>query len=182
MLPTVELFDSKGKVLGILVLGIVMTAAGGFCLTLQQIEAQVAGCSALVFFGAFTVYLIRRLFSRKALVVFGEEGVEDLRWRIGRIPWSEIEGFEIQTMRTHAVEHQFIGVLLRDESAYASKVPFHKKAAFSLNKAMGFSFFTINCKGLEADLEDTVRVLRDYHSSMTTTGQLSGFQRTDLDT
>ena len=172
MLPPVELYYSKSRTLGYVGLSCVMTAASGFCSQIQNTKAFLAGWLGVLFFGGCLVAAILRLFTKKPVIILSEDGLEDIRWGTGAIPWFEIVSIQIETIETRGREHSFLGVRLRNERAYQSKVPMLRKAAFAANRALGFSYFILNCKGLEGELEDVLRVVREYHRVMSA-GEMS---------
>jgi len=167
MLPPVELYYSKIRTLGYVGLGCIMTIGSGICSQLPSLKACVVGWLGVVLFGGCLVASILRLFTKRPVIILSEQGIEDIRWGIGAIPWSEIISIQVETITTRGREHKFLGLRLQNEHVYQAKVSLFKKTALAANRAMGFSFFILNCNGLEGELEDVLRVVREYHRVMT---------------
>ena len=163
MNPKIDCYYSKGKTVGMMTLGVLMTTICGFCLILPALKAQIAGWAGLIFFGGATVAFLIRMFQTGPVVVISDAGLEDKRWGIGPIPWQEIASIEIQSMSTRGRRHEFIAIFLRDQKAYERKMSMPARIPSALNQMLGFSSFIVNCKGLDRDLSDIMYILERYH-------------------
>jgi hypothetical protein len=159
--PVVCYYD-KIKLGGYALLGCLMTGASVFCVTVNSLKAQIAGWTGVVFFGGAVLALIARMISFRPALVISDEGVCDTRWRVGTIPWCDIDEINAETLSTHGRTHSFVGITLHNEDFYRRKMPIHARLPSFLNRCMGFSRFIINCKGLDREIDDILFLLNSY--------------------
>lgn len=67
-----------------------------FLITWPNLPVRIGGWIAAGIVGSALVFLSRRLFSSKAAVVIDEIGIEDLRSRVGIIPWEDIRSLDFR--------------------------------------------------------------------------------------
>lgn len=108
----------------------------------SESDILVAGSWGL-FFAAGTIFLLFRAFSARPLMVLSDEGIVDHRLKIGPIPWSELEGADVQGV----LGLSYVNFRLRDGSAVLEDVPAWRRRVFASNREIGGTEWTINVTG-----------------------------------
>src|SRR5262249_19331718 len=99
----IEFYTSPMKTLGLINLGVLMTLAGWWCTNLPELKAKIAGYVGMPFFALATVMIVVRLFQTRPHVILSPEGIEVRQWKIGLIPWTDIESVFIWKRKSQRI-------------------------------------------------------------------------------
>jgi hypothetical protein len=137
--------------LGLMLLALVMTGVSYFCTTLPGIEPRLAGWVGVVFFGLGSlVAILPRLANRSAQITVDGQGILHHRWKIGTIPWTDIEQVWIGSVHST----RFLCVRLKAPQMYLHKLGAAQSAMVKVNQNMGFGELTIGFQGLKPGLNE----------------------------
>ena len=160
---------SKTKLV-LLLCGAVGFVALGFWLYgfSEQIQAPVylelrfwAG-AAIGFFGLCAVVLAVKLFDPRPGLVIDDAGLIDNASGLsaGRIPWSDIKGFAVQT-----VKHQrFLTVEVHDPDKFVQRAPAWQRSLVAFNAKYYGSPIQISAVGLKIDFDSLVKAITESHA------------------
>ena|ERR1051326_4942081 len=143
-------YVSKGKMVGLLLLDLLMVAAAVFCTTLPELKAQLAGWAGLAFFGFGLVILGRQVFRQGPEIKVDGHGITHHRWALGTIPWSDIERVWIGSVHSA----RFICMKLRDPDMYLHKLPAVQKKLAAMNQNLGFGDLHLGFQGMKPGLDE----------------------------
>jgi hypothetical protein len=146
----VECHVSRVRLLGLLVLTCLMVGTSYFCTTLPDLTARVAGWAGVAFFSLGFVAIPVMFFRSGPQVIVNEYGIDDLRLRLGLIPWEEIRGLSIGSVHST----KFLCIDLVDREKYLSRLPRWKRSAAAANEMLGFPALTIGFSGLSPGLKE----------------------------
>jgi hypothetical protein len=118
---------------------------------------RLVGWSNVAFFGACAATFCRQVVAVRPRLVIDERGVFDRTLGVGVIPWSEIVAVAPRRM----VGYPFVGLTLRDPSAFTRRLPAWQRVLTRGNRAVGFEPLNLNLGGLPVDLERVVTRLRE---------------------
>jgi hypothetical protein len=118
-----------------------------------------AGVLAIVFFGLILPLAVRKLFDGAPGLVADARGLTDNSSALsaGFIPWSDIAGFEEQTI----VNQRILYVLLKDPAKYIAACGPVRRFLLRMNRRMGPSPVAISSNALTIGFDDLVAQLRE---------------------
>ncbi len=147
---------SQWRVLQFAFLAAVMTALSYWCTTRPEPKAIIAGWAGLALFGiGSAIALPRAILHRGPALVIDETGIEDLRGKLGKIPWSETTRVWVGIIE----RQKFLCVAVVDESPYAAKLSRVGRLTAAATRSMGFPLCTITFKGTDRRIEDAVKYI-----------------------
>lgn len=163
-----------------LVIGaIFLIASCIYCLTAKDtwIIEKTAWIIGVPFFGYWTIILIKRMITRKELVVVDKNGITDNSSAVSIwfIPWNDISNIEIKSTETQkfnslltpqskeAIENQkFISVSLNNEEKYLEQIPQWKKMLLLSNKQLWLWIVNITLVGTGVDINELYQKIIRY--------------------
>jgi hypothetical protein len=95
--------------------------------------------------------------SRPRLVI-DESGIYDRTLGVGRIPWPEITGARIQSIRGN----DFVCLAVRDPKIWLHQLAPLQKLLVRGNRALGFSELNINLSGVEASTAQVYELILKF--------------------
>ena len=163
---------SKKKMLLVLLGASAFVAVGILMLSLDDASIQsrrrlndptyVRGLAivAIVFFGSFGLYALKKLFDRRPGLVFNDSGIVDNASSVspGFIPWSEVVGaqvFEIQ-------KQKLLIIKVRDPQEYIARGGSLKRALNKANHKMVGSPISISAHALAINFSELVSIFDQY--------------------
>lgn len=140
--------NSPWRWLAFALIAFLFVAAGiAFVITPETFEGRrsatfvyVIGWLLIVGFGAGFVVCLREALSRQPRLLIDEEGIEDRRLGLGKIPWTEI--LDVRLVRMQRVP--LLALFLRDPGPWLEKLPRFRRWAARTNQRMGLSPFVIS--------------------------------------
>jgi hypothetical protein len=159
---------SKIKILLIL-LGSIAFVAGGLWLWFHAGEIRyrnpiyvkaVAG-AAVGFFGLCGVFGLFKLFDSAPGLIVDEEGIIDNSSALaaGRIPWSDIRGFEIRTVQNQ----KLLTIEVHNPEKYVQRAHVLKRPLVAINARSFGGPIQISSNALKINLDELVRLLTEAH-------------------
>ncbi len=163
---------SKTKILLLLLGASVFVAAGILLLSLDdaQIRSQRSlndpvyarglGLVAIVFFGSFGLYGLKKLFDTKPGLVFNDSGIVDNASSVspGFIPWSEVVGAEIFEIQ----KQKLLIIKVRDPREYIARGSSLKRTLNKANNRMVGSPISISSNTLGIKFSELVSLFERY--------------------
>ncbi len=92
---------------------------------------------------------------RGPALVIDESGIEDLRGKLGKIPWSEVKRVWVGVIE----KQKFLCVALVDEAPYATRLSRVGRWTAAASRSMGFPLFTTTFKGTDQRIEDAIKYI-----------------------
>jgi len=86
---------------------------------------------------------------RGGTVRIDERGISDSRWRMGTIPWDEIESVSRVVLRGAS----YLSVEVRDEARYLARLPPLSRRLAAANRKLGISPLAVDFTGLAPGLD-----------------------------
>ena len=159
---------SKGKILLILLGGVVLIAASGFILLnpgefadyvrIFGILIPIAWIAwvGIVFFGACSLLWIRQMTRSGPVIELSSAGLRWRNWSDDLIPWSAFMRAEL----TQIQRQRFVSLWLRDPGAYRSTTLVGRLAG--ANKAMGFGDIALGSQGTDRSFDELVAAVHAH--------------------
>ncbi|HSM51304.1 MAG TPA: STM3941 family protein [Thermoanaerobaculia bacterium] len=86
---------------------------------------------------------------RGGRVRIDERGISDSRWRVGTVPWAEIESVSRVALRGAS----YLSVEVRDEARYLERLPPLSRRLAAANRKLGISPLAVDFTGLAPGLD-----------------------------
>lgn len=164
---------SKGKNLGLLLIGIMFVAIGFWMLSIPDadIEAQRRfnspwlvhglGWVSVIFFGLCSLVAVRNLFSPRPGLVLDREGLTDQSsgLAVGFVPWRDIAGLEPCVIQGQ----KMLVVLLKNPQAYVDKGGPLRRQLYRMNLGLVGSPFAISSNSLKLGFDELVVLCTRYY-------------------
>lgn len=156
---TVEIAGSPLKLALLLILGIGMTALGGWMAVAAGVVGAIVGVVALVFFGACTVMIFMRLMAGAGTVVtLSPQGIRDVRLSADTVPWPAVE-----TIGTWSMQGQSFVVLGLDPSVEQGlKLSAVVRWTRAANAQLGADGLAVGAQGLKIGFDDLLDLIETY--------------------
>jgi len=163
---------SKGKVLLFLAGAVAFVAVGIFLWSIAETQdrynalyVKVVALVSMAGFGLSGVYFCIKLFDGRPGLIIDAEGIVDNSSGVaaGRIPWSEIVGLSITTIRRAS----FVTVHVTDPYKYVERAGALKRMIHSVNIKMVGSPINISSVELRIPFDELVRLLSEAHERHT---------------
>jgi hypothetical protein len=122
--------------------------------------ARGVGLAAIVFFGVFALYALKKLFDKKPALIFNNNGIVDNASSVlaGFIPWSEVVGAEICVIQNQ----KLLIIMLRNPKVYIARGNSLKQALNKANYKMVGSPISISSNTLAIDFSELVSIFDQY--------------------
>jgi hypothetical protein len=158
---SIEISGSPLKMAGIMMAGLIMTAASLF-LALGppggDTETLVLGYIGAAFFGVCTLGALSRVFTGGSVITVTPVGICDRRVAADLIPWSAIREIGVWQYRS-----QRIMVLAIEPLAEAQlNLPPIARWTRGANRALGADGLCVSAHGLKIDFDELLRTSRAY--------------------
>ncbi len=161
-----EFHGSRGKLLGLLLLGIGMTALSLWVVLADLAPpsslGQLAGYVGVLFFGAATAIAAYRLVTAARVVLtIAPEGIRDIRVAQAFIPWKSIHG-----LSTWSMQGQNVLVLAVDPET-EKNLPLTRIARWSrgANRALGADGLCVSAAGLGVSYGHLLALAAEYRAA-----------------
>lgn len=151
-----ECRTSRVKMIGLLALTAILVGVSWFCTTLPGWKSQAVGWSGLAFFGLGFVAIPIQFFRSGPQVTIDDRGIEDHRLGVGLIPWEDIRGARVVSVKGT----KFLCIEADDPTVYLSRMPAWKRSLVGTNLALGFSELTISFVGLSPGIDEAWRFIQ----------------------
>ncbi|WP_394539830.1 hypothetical protein PRJ39_04295 [Lysobacter enzymogenes] len=150
--------NARGRYLALLLGALAFVAIGAFIvLRHPSLEGFLIGGASIVFFGGGAVLFAFQLLDRRPRLVLDDEGLTDRTLGVGTIPWRDIAGAQLRTVRGHA----FVCLQLRNPEQWSARLSARQRRLAALNQRMGYAMLNVNLSGVAADPQAVLkRILR----------------------
>jgi len=120
-------------------------------------EAEIAwiGWMIIVLFGACISFWVRQLIDSRPRLVIDDQGILDRTLGVGLIPWSEITGAYLSSMR----ENSFICLETRNPERWLERLSPVKRVMTYGHKALGFAALNLNFAATDADPSEVLELI-----------------------
>jgi hypothetical protein len=149
---TMEFRTSIPKTLGLVCLGIALTACCYFVATHWSGYTMVVSWLGVPFFGLAVVATCVQLFRRAPSIVMSAEGISGPRIGSGAVKWSDIAAVSVGQVR----QQKFLCLWLHDQDAYVARLPAARRIAAKANFALGFPALNLSFNGLTPGLQQAL--------------------------
>lgn len=169
---TLEIEGSPSKLLGLVGIGVVMTAVSlAIALMPDQLapealfgrdEVLIGGWFGTLFFGLCTVVAVRRLLAARGTVItISPDGIRDTRVAEAFIPWNAITGISTWTCGTQKI------MVLAVKPDVEGRVGLTGVARWtrSVNRLLGADGLCVSATGVKIDYDTLLQTARDYASA-----------------
>ncbi|MGA7614357.1 MAG: STM3941 family protein [Thermoanaerobaculia bacterium] len=153
----VEFRRSRAKSAKLAVIGLALVGASWFLA--QSADGpldKAVGWFGVVFFGAALLLSLKRMLEGGVAYVFDSGGIEIERGPVRRIPWSELQGYSVVSVR----RNRFLAVTLRDPELFFATLSPGKRKLAAFNKRMGWGDWTFSFTGVSPGLDAAVDFIR----------------------
>ena len=159
---------SKTKIF-LLLLGSIAFVAGGLWLWSHAEEIRyrnplyirAAAGAAVGFFGLCGVFGLFKLFDSAPGLIVDDEGIIDNSSALaaGRIPWSDIRGFEIRTVQNQ----RLLTIEVHNPEKYVQRAHVLKRPLVAINARSFGGPIQISSNALKMNFDELVRLLTEAH-------------------
>jgi hypothetical protein len=143
-------YPSKLKLLGLFGLTCALVGMCWFLTTFSDLFSRAVGWVGVGFFGLGFIAIPIMWFRTGAQVVINDQGIEDVRHKLGVVPWEDIRSLYIGSVEST----KFLCIELVDPEKYRSRMPTWTRPLTTVTKALGFPTLTIGFQGLSPGLEE----------------------------
>jgi hypothetical protein len=122
---------------------------------------RAAAGAAVGFFGLCGIFGLFKLFDYAPGLIVDDEGIIDNSSGIsaGRIPWSDIRGFEIRTVQNQ----RFLTIEVHNPEKYVQRAHVLKRPLVAFNASHFGGPIQISANALKMNFDELVRVLTEAH-------------------
>jgi len=151
--------NARGRYAWLLLLSSVFVAGGALIVLRESgLAAYLIGGASIVFFGAGAVLFAFQLIDRRPRLILDDEGLYDRTLGVGAIPWRDIAGAQLLSVRGHA----FVCLQLRNPEHWLAKLPPRRRRLVALNQRKGFAALNVNLSGVAADPQAVLQRILKY--------------------
>ena len=134
--------------------GAIGFVAGSVFILLNDGPAWVAWMG-IVFFGAGMPLFVWQIIDRRPRLLMDDEGVLDRTLGLGKIPWKDIDGAFLKSIRGN----DFVCLELKDADKYLNQLSSVKRLAAGANEKLGFTPISLNLSGVSASSEQVLELV-----------------------
>ena len=116
------------------------------------------GWLVTLLFGLCVLGFIRRITDASPRLIIDEQGVIDCMLGAGRIPWADIKGAYVASVKGC----DFLCFELNDPKKYRQRLSRLKRMLASVSRLMGFTDFTLNLSGVDASAAEILKLVKKY--------------------
>ena len=150
--------NSKIKLVGLLLASIVFVVAGIWIAQVGSPGKGIVGYICASFFALGIPVSLFQIFDHRPKLVIDSLGIDDKRWGIGKIPWSEITNFNVRNIETQ----EFLCLYLENEEKYLKKLSKFQRKIVDVNKTLNFPPFCISISQLNLDSNEIKSLVAKY--------------------
>lgn len=143
----VSIKSSRLKYILLLIASLGFVAGGIFILIHGDAGDTWVGWMSIVFFGAGIPIFVWQLVDSRPRLVIDDQGILDRTLGVGVLPWSEITGAYLKSIRGNS----FICLEVRNPERWIGKLSPVKRAMLSANEKLGFTALNLNLSAIAAD-------------------------------
>ena len=150
--------NSKIRAVFLVLSGLMFVVLGRFAMAQGQV---LAGSTLVLFFGLGIPLGFFMFIDSKPKLLMDGRGVEVSAWKVGLIPWSEVQNVTVQKIE----KTTFICFYLRNENLFVQKLSPYQKSLLFINRKLGLPAFTILPSALATSERVIMDAVRRHHKS-----------------
>ena len=178
-LGTVAIRRSIPKVIRTLALFIVLVAGSILFILHSTPSEKWKAWLCLAFFAPGVPVFIIQLFDTKPRLIISDYGIYDRTLKVGTIPWSDITGAYIKSVRPTTVD--FICLELRNPDFWYEKILPVRRAMVEFNFNRGFAMLNVNLSNLAIGTDEAFKLILDRIASTTTRNESLDLTSEEID-
>jgi len=148
--------NSKIRAVCLVLSGLMFVVLGRFAMMQGQV---LAGSTLILFFGLGIPLGFFMFIDSKPKLVMDGRGIEVSAWKVGFIPWSEVQNVTVQKIE----KTTFICFHLRNENLFVQKLSPYQKSLLFINRKLGLPAFTILPSALATNERVIMDAVRRHH-------------------
>jgi hypothetical protein len=151
-------YSPKGQ-LSLMALGCLLVAASWFvAATNADVVYRTAGWLGVAFFTLCVLIAAKRLIAGGVPFVFDLTGIAFPTGTFGLVPWTEISGYAIVTIRGN----YFLALTFHDPERVLSRVSPAKRKWALANHRLGWGHWALSFSGLTPGMDEGVAFIREH--------------------
>lgn len=151
-------YSPRGQ-LSLIVVGCVLVAASWFmAVTNADVVYRTVGWLGVVLFALCIVIAAKRLFAGGVPFAFDLGGITFPTGSFGLLPWTEIEGYAVVTVRGH----YFLAFTFHDPARVLSRVSAANRRWAFANQRLGWGHWALSFAGLTPGMDEAIAFIRDH--------------------
>ena len=166
MQEEIKIAQNQKKQFGLFLMAIIMVAASIFVFFSDveiiggEIIGKIIGLVGILFFGFCLIFIAKRLFNPKDILIINENGIMDNSTAIslGFIAWSEIKSMYKKKMFTQ----EFLCIDILNYEERIKGMLFIKRLLIKANKKMGYSPISITLQSTKHTVDEVLEVINKY--------------------
>lgn len=159
MSERLEFRYSAKKQLGLMVVGCVLVAASWFLAAANEdVVYRTAGWLGVGFFALCVLVAVKRFFVGGVPFVFDLTGIAFPSGTFGLLPWTEISGYAIVTVRGNSL----LALTFHDPARVLSRVSAAKRKWALANQRLGWGHWALSFTGLTPGMDEAVAFIREH--------------------
>jgi hypothetical protein len=163
---SIEIGGSPLKMAGIVVLGLIMTAASLFLvlgpLVRDDTEVLVLGYIGAAFFGACTLLALSRVFRTGPVITITPVGICDRRVAPDLIPWSAIREIGVWEIRSQFTSQRTMVLAIEPLAEAQLNLTPIVRWTRGANRSLGADGLCVSAQGLKISFDELLRTSRSY--------------------
>jgi hypothetical protein len=146
--PSVRIFPTPLRLLGVILLAVLFAAFGAWLLSLGAVHTGVLGAFCLAYFGLTAIHLLRLLGTRRPIVVLDSNGITDrsILLSVPFVSWDEMTDFR------HG--RRWVTVDVADPAAVRARIDLARRLLLALNRVFGrggVQYLTLGTSSVSVD-------------------------------
>jgi hypothetical protein len=151
-------YSPKGQ-LALLGIGCALVAASWFTATRNpDIVYRTAGWFGVTFFSLCGLIAVKRLLTGGVPFVFDLSGIAFPSGSFGLVPWTEIKGYKVVTVRGN----DFLALTFHDPDRMLSRVSAAKRKWALTNQRLGWGHWALSFAGLDRGMSEAIAFIREH--------------------
>ena len=147
--------NSKTKAAVLLLVSLLFVSGGALLVWKGDTEDHWIGELVMAFFMIGVVVFVRQFLDQAPRLTLTATGVSDRALKLGEIPWRDIEGAYLRSVRGS----EFICLQLRNTDDYLARLSPLMRRLLGTNTALGFTPISLNLTGLKADINEILAIV-----------------------
>jgi hypothetical protein len=156
---SIVIYHSRKKLFFVMVGCAIFVALGVFLLKDGKVEDRIAGVAGIAFFGLCLLAVIWQLTRRAPALIIHFSGIlYDTTGRSrGLLPWDEIAGIYIATMKVRRSKQRFLAIVPKDLDAFLSRQSAFKARLAKMSIGLVGAPINISATTLPISLEELIQ-------------------------